>query len=96
MSIELDPTREKALKDAARKEGRDPSEVLSELVDDFLTTKNGPESSDSNASDPAYEPSRTELGRTLRALSRKYVESGEKLYSTEEINREVAKGRGER
>ncbi|HVR73520.1 MAG TPA: hypothetical protein VMT52_04285 [Planctomycetota bacterium] len=96
MSIELDPAREKALKDAARKEGRDPSEVLSELIDDFLTAKNGPESGDSNDSDPAYEPSHTELGRTLRALSRKYVETGGKLYSVDEINREVAEGRGER
>ena len=95
MSIELDPRREKALKEAARKEGKDPSHLLSDLIDQFLAERNGPRSRDVDASDPACEPSRTELGRTLRALSRKYVESGGHLSTVDEINREVAEGRGE-
>ena len=95
MTIELDPDRQKALEEAARREGKEPQELLCQAVDQFLG--NGEQRADeTSGTDPAYEPSKTELGRTLRALSRKYVEGGGQLYSVDEINAEVREGRGER
>ena len=53
------------------------------------------ESKNANEDDPAYDESKTEFGRKLRALSRKYVESGKPLLSADEICAEVANRRGE-
>ncbi len=95
MDIELSPNQEKELRELATKTGKPVEQVAGELLERALFSKKTPENG-AGASDPAYEPSRTELGRTLRSLSRRYVESGGKLYSIDEINREVAEGRGER
>lgn len=46
--------------------------------------------------DPAFESSRTELGRQLRELRRRYILGGGQLLGPEEIDREVAERRGER
>ena len=95
MTIELDPDRQKALEEAARREGKEPQELLCQAVDQFLANGEQP-ADETSGPDPAYEPSKTELGRTLRALSRKYVEGGGQLYTVDEINAEVREGRGER
>jgi hypothetical protein len=95
MEIALDPRVEEELKERARQAGKPVEVFAGELLADALGAS-GNGSDRGVVTDPAYEPSRTELGRTLRALRRKYIEGGGKLYSTEEINREVAEGRGER
>ncbi len=94
MTIELDPDRQKALEEAARRDGKEPRELLCQAVDQFLANGEQP-SHKTSGGDPAYEPSKTELGQHLRALRRKYVEGGGRLYSVDEINAEVAEGRGE-
>ena len=45
--------------------------------------------------DPANAASRTELGKKLRAIRRRIVDSGERLLSPEEVDCEVAIRRGE-
>ena len=95
MTIELNPSQKKRLEELARQSGKSPETLALELLDEALLAMKVPENG-GGKSDPAYEPSRTELGRTLRSFRRKYVESGGRLYSLEEINREVAEGRGER
>lgn len=94
MTIELDPNRQKALEDAARRQGRKPQELLCEAVDRFLADSEQP-GHKMSAGDPAYEPSKSELGERLRTLRRKYIEGGGRLCSVDEINVEVAEGRGE-
>jgi len=97
MNVELDPRDQQDLEALARANGKEVGEMLRELLHQALAgRKTVAEESGKSASDPAYEASRTELGRRLRALSRKYVENGGKLYSVEEINAEVREGRGER
>ena len=44
--------------------------------------------------DPAYEPARTSLGAELRRLRARIIESGERLMSWEDIEKEVAERRG--
>lgn len=44
--------------------------------------------------DPAYEPARTPLGAKLRRWRAQYIESGGRLLTWEEIEREVAERRG--
>ncbi len=45
-------------------------------------------------SDPAYEPSRTPLGAKLRRWRARFIESGGRLLTSEEIAQEVARRRG--
>jgi|RhiMethySRZTD1v2_1073278.scaffolds.fasta_scaffold71328_5 hypothetical protein len=98
MNVMLDRTSEKELLELAREIGKAPAEVLRELVHEAAVSRktNGNVKAASALTDPAYEPSRTELGRKLRDLSRKHVEGGGKLLTVDEINREVAENRGER
>ena len=46
--------------------------------------------------DPAYEPARTPLGKELRRLRRKIIESGQPLLDWDDIERLTAQLRGER
>jgi len=98
MKVTLDRTSEKELLELARENGKQPTEVLRELVHEAAASRkaNGNVKAASAHTDPAYEPSRTELGRKLRQLSRKFVERGGKLLTVDEINRKVAENRGER
>jgi len=99
MNVQLDPKDQKALEALASQSGKDPGELLRELVREAIAERKvmgGVKAASRETMDPAYEPSRTDLGRKLRALSRKYVEGGGKLLTVDEINREVAESRGER
>lgn len=98
MTLHLDARTKAELEALAEAEGKSPEVKLSELVHAAASARkvNGAQKPTSEEADPAYEPSRTELGRKLRALRKKYVESGEKLLTLEEINAEVAESRGER
>jgi hypothetical protein len=46
--------------------------------------------------DPAFRPSRTELGRTLREIRRRYLLRGGRLMTADEIDEELAARRGVR
>jgi hypothetical protein len=46
--------------------------------------------------DPAFRPSRTELGRKLREIRRRYLLRGGRLMTADEIDEEIAFRRGER
>ena len=99
MDVELDtlhPDDRKKVAQRARETGRAVSDIVADLVHAGLVAegRNGAAPADERT-DPAYDESKTELGRKLRALSRKYVESGEPLLSADEICAEVADRRGE-
>ena len=95
MEIDLGPHQEEKLRNLADREGK-PAEVLAgELLEEALAAKEQAGELE-GCPDPAYEASRTDLGRILRALRRRHIEQGGRLSSVEEINREVAEGRGER
>lgn len=98
MNVHLDAKTKAELAALAEAEGKSPEVKLSELVHEAASARkaNGAAKPTSEETDPAYEPSKTELGRKLRALRRKYVESGQKLLTVDEINAEVAQNRGER
>ena len=98
MDVTLDGNSEKELLELARINGKEPAQVLRELVHEAAVSRkaNGKANAASAQVDPAYGPSRTELGRKLRKLSRKHVEGGGKLLTVDEINRHVAENRGPR
>ena len=92
----LHPNDREAVARLAKETGRAVSDVVADLVHEALSEKGRRgEAVSANGSDPAYEDSKTELGRKLRALSRKYVESGDPLLSADEICEEVQARRGE-
>lgn len=98
MNVTLQPHEEKLIARLATERGESPRKLAKRALRAGLRflEKNRAKSKSSKAEDPAYAPSKTPIGRKLRALRRKYVEGGGKLYSLAEINAEVAEGRGER
>ncbi len=98
MIVTLEPQEQKRLAKLAAERGESPQALARTALREGLNAleKNGAGHSGTREEDPAFEPSKTELGRKLRTLSRKYVEGGGKLYSLDEINTEIAEGRGER
>ena len=89
------PADRKAVLEIARESGRPVTEVVAELIHAALAAQlQSGLASPTEQSDPAYEPAKTELGQKLRALTRKHLEEDGKLFSIEEINAELAEGRG--
>lgn len=98
METELDklhPDDRKLVIERARESGCSVAEVVADLVHRALEFEDANGAHPTGEGDPAFESSKTELGRTLRALSRRYVETGGRLYSLDEINAEVAESRGQ-
>lgn len=92
----LFPEDRKVVAERARQSGQAVEQVVAQLVHRALEIDGGEADRPKTGfvDDPAYAPARTELGRTLRALRRRYLEIGGQLASTDAINAEVAEGRG--